>query len=59
MLEPGRSNERWVDATVRRTPVRRWGVPADFRSVAAYLADPSLSFHTGDSVVVDGGYTVF
>jgi NAD(P)-dependent dehydrogenase (short-subunit alcohol dehydrogenase family) len=42
MLEPGRSNERWVDATVRRTPVRRWGVPADFRSVAAYLADPSL-----------------
>jgi NAD(P)-dependent dehydrogenase (short-subunit alcohol dehydrogenase family) len=39
--------------------VRRWGVPADFRSVAAYLADPSLSFHTGDSVVVDGGYTVF
>lgn len=58
MLEPGRSNERWVDATVRRTPVRRWGVPADFRSVAAYLADPSLSFHTGDSVVVDGGYVL-
>lgn len=59
MLEPGQSSQRWVDATVRRTPVRRWGAPADFRAVAAYLADPSLTFHTGDSVVVDGGYTVF
>ena len=26
--------------------------------MAAYLCDRSLSFHTGDSVVVDGGYTV-
>jgi NAD(P)-dependent dehydrogenase (short-subunit alcohol dehydrogenase family) len=59
MLEPGRSNERWVDATIRRTPVRRWGVPADFREIAAYLADPAHTFHTGSSIVVDGGYTVF
>jgi NAD(P)-dependent dehydrogenase (short-subunit alcohol dehydrogenase family) len=34
-------------------------VPTDFRAVAAYLADPALSFHTGDSLVVDGGYSVF
>ena len=59
MIEPGRSNQRWVDATLGRTPVRRWGVPADFGALAAYLADPSLMFHTGDSIVVDGGYTVF
>lgn len=59
MLEPGRSNQRWVDATIGRTPARRWGVPADFRAVAAYLADPSHTFHTGDSIVIDGGYTVF
>jgi NAD(P)-dependent dehydrogenase (short-subunit alcohol dehydrogenase family) len=59
MLEPGRSNQRWVDATIRRTPVRRWGVPSDFRDIAAYLADPAPVFHTGDSIVIDGGYTVF
>jgi hypothetical protein len=27
--------------------------------VAAYLADPTNTFHTGDTIVVDGGYTVF
>jgi hypothetical protein len=27
-------------------------------AVAAFLADPALRFHTGDDVVVDGGYTV-
>ncbi|HET6948884.1 MAG TPA: SDR family NAD(P)-dependent oxidoreductase [Acidimicrobiales bacterium] len=59
MLEGGKDNQRWVDATVRRTPVRRWGAPSDFREVAAYLADPALMFHTGDSIVIDGGYSVF
>jgi len=59
MLELGRSNERFVEATIRRTPVRRWGVPSDFGELAAYLADPSLTFHTGDSIVVDGGYSIF
>ncbi len=31
----------------------------DFETVGAFLADPSLTFHTGDSMVVDGGYTIF
>lgn len=59
MLEPAKLSERWADAILRRTPVRRWGAPDDFGAVAAYLADPSLLFHTGDSMVLDGGYTVF
>jgi NAD(P)-dependent dehydrogenase (short-subunit alcohol dehydrogenase family) len=46
---------RW---TVRRTPVQRWGRPDDLGVVAAFLADPTLVFHTGDDVVVDGGYTI-
>lgn len=59
MLAPGASNERFVDATVKRTPVRRWADPDEFGTLAAYLADPSLTFHTGDSITMDGGYTVF
>jgi NAD(P)-dependent dehydrogenase (short-subunit alcohol dehydrogenase family) len=59
MLEPGMGNTKWVDAILRRTPVRRWGEPDDFGAIAAYLADPALTFHTGDSIVVDGGYSVF
>ncbi len=50
--------ERFRKATVQRTPVRRWADPDDFTAVAAFLADPTLLFHTGDSVVVDGGYSV-
>ena len=40
-----------------RTPVRRWGRAGDFSEVAAFLADPRIEFHTGNEVVVDGGYT--
>lgn len=47
------------DATIKRTPVRRWADPAEFREVGAFLADPSQTFHTGQEICVDGGYTVF
>jgi NAD(P)-dependent dehydrogenase (short-subunit alcohol dehydrogenase family) len=45
--------------TRRRTPVQRWASADEIGAVAAFLADPALTFHTGDSVVVDGGYTKF
>ena len=51
--------EKFVDATTARTPVRRWGTPDDFGAAAVFLSDPTLTFHTGDCIVVDGGYTVF
>ena len=40
------ANERFREVTTRRTPVRRW-------------ADPTQTFHTGQEICVDGGYTVF
>ncbi|MEZ5246559.1 MAG: SDR family oxidoreductase [Acidimicrobiales bacterium] len=52
-------NERFREVTTRRTPVRRWADPSEFREVGAFLADPSQTFHTGQEVCVDGGYTVF
>lgn len=55
----GYANERFRDVTERRTPVRRWADPDEMGPAAVFLADPSTTFHTGDSVVVDGGYTVF
>ncbi len=47
------------DATIKRTPARRWADPSEFRQVGAFLADPSQTYHTGQEVCVDGGYTVF
>lgn len=51
--------DKFREATIRRTPLRRWADPAEMASVAVFLADPANSFHTGDTVTVDGGYTVF
>ncbi|UGT55123.1 SDR family NAD(P)-dependent oxidoreductase [Nocardia asteroides] len=53
------ADERFMMATTARTPARRWADPEEFYEVAAFLADPSLTFHTGNEVVVDGGYTIF
>jgi NAD(P)-dependent dehydrogenase (short-subunit alcohol dehydrogenase family) len=59
MAEGGYQDERFREATTKRTPVRRWATGDDYRSLAAYLCDRSVDFHTGDSVVFDGGYTIF
>jgi NAD(P)-dependent dehydrogenase (short-subunit alcohol dehydrogenase family) len=53
------ADEQFLRATTARTPVRRWAQPAEFHAVAAFLADPAMTFHTGNEVVVDGGYTVY
>lgn len=53
------SDDRFMAATTARTPVRRWADPAEFEEIAAFLADPTLTFHTGNEVIVDGGYTIF
>lgn len=52
-------NPKFVENTIKRTPVRRWADPAEYGPVAVWLADPTHTFHTGDTVVVDGGYTIF
>ncbi len=48
-----------MENTTRRTPVRRWADGSDMGPAAVFLADPSYAFHTGDAIVVDGGYTIF
>lgn len=56
---PAYSWDKFREATVQRTPVRRWADPSEFRAAGAFLADPSLTYHTGQELIVDGGYTVF
>jgi NAD(P)-dependent dehydrogenase (short-subunit alcohol dehydrogenase family) len=42
-----------------RTPIPRAGRPEDFEAVAAYLASDASSFHTGDTIVIDGGSVIY
>ena len=52
-------NERFSEVITRRTPLRRWGQPSELEGIAAYLASDEAGFHTGDSIRVDGGYSIF
>jgi NAD(P)-dependent dehydrogenase (short-subunit alcohol dehydrogenase family) len=42
-----------------RVPLRRWGTPQDFEALAVWLAGPGSGYLTGQTVVLDGGYSVF
>lgn len=55
----GYANDKFRDATLKRTPVRRWADPDEMGAAGVFLADPTATYHTGDSIVVDGGYTIF
>jgi NAD(P)-dependent dehydrogenase (short-subunit alcohol dehydrogenase family) len=47
------------EKVISRVPAGRWGEPEDFSGIAIYLASDASRFHTGDTFVIDGGYTVF
>jgi enoyl-[acyl-carrier-protein] reductase (NADH) len=34
-------------------------VPGDFGAIAVYLASDASAYHTGDTFIIDGGYSVF
>jgi NAD(P)-dependent dehydrogenase (short-subunit alcohol dehydrogenase family) len=51
--------EKFTERVIGRVPLRRWGVPEDFAGIAVYLASPASTFHTGDVIVLDGGYIVY
>lgn len=41
-----------------RTPLGRWGKPADLLGGILYLCSPTASFVTGTVLVIDGGYAI-
>ena len=42
-----------------RVPMRRWGEGDDFGGIAVYLMSSASQYHTGDTFVIDGGYSLF
>jgi NAD(P)-dependent dehydrogenase (short-subunit alcohol dehydrogenase family) len=51
--------DKFNDQVIGRVPMRRWGEPDDFAGVAIYLASDASRFHTGDMLVIDGGYAIY
>jgi NAD(P)-dependent dehydrogenase (short-subunit alcohol dehydrogenase family) len=52
-------NERFAKNVLPRIPMRRWGQKEDFGGIAVYLMSDASRWHTGDSILIDGGYLLF
>ena len=59
MTEPLLESSAAKAKILPRIPLRRWGTPEDFEAVAVWLAGPGSAYFTGQTLVIDGGYTVF
>ncbi len=51
--------DKFNDNVISRVPVGGWGDGEDFAGIAVYLASKASRFHTGDTIVIDGGYTIY
>lgn len=59
MTQGAQDNPAFAEKVIPRVPARRWGEPKDFGGVAVYLTSDASSYHSGDSFVIDGGYSIF
>ena len=59
MTAGAQSSSVFNEKVIPRVPARRWGRPEDFGGIAVYLASDASSYHTGETFIIDGGYTKF
>ena len=55
MVEDIVSNDKLLEAFMRRIPLGRVGEPEDIAGAAAFLASEDAGFITGVNLAVDGG----
>jgi 2-deoxy-D-gluconate 3-dehydrogenase len=51
-------NEDFYQSIIQRAPAGRFGEPSDISPAAVFLASSASDFITGQSIVIDGGYSV-
>jgi NAD(P)-dependent dehydrogenase (short-subunit alcohol dehydrogenase family) len=57
LTEALRENAERNQAILARTPMARWGLPAEIADAAVFLCSPAARFMTGTIMIVDGGYS--
>jgi NAD(P)-dependent dehydrogenase (short-subunit alcohol dehydrogenase family) len=53
------ANPKFHGNVMPRIPMRRWGEGDDFGGIAVYLMSSASKYHTGDTFVIDGGYSLY
>ena len=48
-----------VASIASMTPMRRMGIPDDLQGLAVFLASNASAFLTGQTIIIDGGYTLW
>ncbi|KAJ0695184.1 putative oxidoreductase [Helianthus annuus] len=52
------SDKRFLDSVISATPLERPGEANEVSSMVAFLCMHAASYITGQTIVVDGGFTV-
>lgn len=58
LVKRGELSQEWIDAATRNTPLRRFGTPEEVADAAVFLASSRARYITGQTIFVDGGYTL-
>lgn len=58
LTEPLFANPEWVDRVTRRIPMARTGEVGDLLGAVLFLSSPASDYMTGQTLFVDGGWTV-
>ncbi|WP_216829836.1 SDR family NAD(P)-dependent oxidoreductase [Alkalihalobacterium elongatum] len=51
-------NTKWVEKSIKGIPLRRLGHPEDLSSISLYLASEQSNYVTGQTFVIDGGFSI-
>ena len=54
-----RNNQKMIDFTLERTPLGRCGLPKELKGLAVLLSSEASSYITGQTICIDGGWTVW
>ncbi len=58
LVERGELSQQWIDAAIRNTPLRRFAKPEEIADAVLFLASSRARYITGQTLFVDGGYTL-
>ncbi|MBI1933659.1 MAG: SDR family oxidoreductase [Ignavibacteriales bacterium] len=59
LVENLMKDEDYLKAVIERTPMKRIGKPEEVASLAAFLCMEKSSYITGQTIAVDGGFTIY